>query len=82
MYIIDITSIVKSTLSSLSGVDKITLGSDLYDMGMTSLMSVNLMVELESHFNFHFPHTALNASGFKSIEVINEVITPLLQNKL
>ncbi|WP_420918862.1 hypothetical protein [Vibrio coralliilyticus] len=47
---------------------------------MTSLMSVNLMVELEAHFNFHFPHTALNINTFQSIKSIDAVISEILSN--
>ena len=78
MYTNEVATIVKKTLVNLPASEKLSYADNLYDLGMTSLMSVNLMVELEEHFNFHFPHTALNIETFQSIETINAAISVIL----
>ncbi|MCG7491070.1 phosphopantetheine-binding protein [Vibrio sp. Of14-4] len=80
MYINEVATIVKKTLVNLPASDKLSHEDNLYNLGMTSLMSVNLMVELEAHFNFHFPHTALNINTFQSIKSIDAVISEILSN--
>lgn len=41
--------------------------SDLYDAGLTSFASVQLMLALEDHFGVEFPERMLNRRTFSSI---------------
>jgi acyl carrier protein len=44
--------------------------SDLYEAGLTSHASVNLMLALEDHFNVEFPERMLRRGAFASIDAI------------
>jgi acyl carrier protein len=44
--------------------------ADLFDAGMTSHASVNVMLALEEVFDFEFPETMLKKSTFESIAAI------------
>lgn len=60
-------------------VDAATLepNSDLYQAGMTSHASVNLMLALEDHFDVEFPDSMLTRSVFESIANIEAALTEL-----
>ncbi len=60
-------------------VDAETLepSSDLYQAGMTSHASVNLMLALEDHFDVEFPDAMLTRSVFESIANIEAALTEL-----
>jgi acyl carrier protein len=44
--------------------------ADLFDAGMTSHASVNVMLALEELFDFEFPESMLKRSTFESISAI------------
>jgi acyl carrier protein len=44
--------------------------ADLFDAGMTSHASVNVMLALEEVFDFEFPESMLKKSTFESIAAI------------
>ena len=44
--------------------------ADLFDAGMTSHASVNVMLALEEAFDFEFPESMLKKSTFESIAAI------------
>jgi acyl carrier protein len=50
---------------------------DLYQAGMSSHASVNVMLALESEFDLEFPDQMLNRSVFDSIETIASAISQL-----
>ena len=52
--------------------------ADLYDSGMTSHASVNLMLALENEFDVEFPDELLTRSVFSSIGSIKTAIVGLL----
>jgi len=58
-------------------VDSISPGSDLYQAGMTSHASVNVMLALEDHFDVEFPDRMLTRSVFESIASIEGAVTEL-----
>lgn len=62
-------------------VDPSTLsdGADLYDAGMTSHASVNVMLALEEGFDVEFPDRMLTRSVFASIDSICAAIAQLEQ---
>ena len=51
--------------------------ADLYEAGMTSHASVNVMLALEGEFEIEFPDNMLKRSVFESIAAINAAITEL-----
>ena len=55
----------------------LTANSDLYDAGMTSHASVNVMLALEDHFDIEFPDRMLKRSVFESIGAIEAALVEL-----
>lgn len=55
--------------------------TDLYQAGMTSHASVNVMLALEGEFDVEFPDAMLKRSSFESIAAIGTVITELVTAK-
>jgi acyl carrier protein len=51
--------------------------ADLYEAGMSSLASVNVMLALEGEFNIEFPDQMLNRSVFSSIAAITAAVRQL-----
>jgi acyl carrier protein len=60
-------------------VDVETLADDasLYEAGMTSHASVNVMLALEGELDVEFPDHMLNRSVFNSIEAMREALIEL-----
>jgi acyl carrier protein len=51
--------------------------ADLYQAGMTSHASVNLMLALEAAFDIEFPDSMLKRSVFQSVASIREALQEL-----
>lgn len=62
-------------------VDIATIGddTDLFQAGMTSHASVNLMLGLESEFDVEFPDAMLKRSVFQSVSAIESALATLLE---
>ena len=58
-------------------VDKLDPESDLYEAGLTSHASVNVMLALEGEFEIEFPDHMLKRSVFESIAAISEAVGEL-----
>jgi acyl carrier protein len=60
-------------------VDVGTLGdeADLYEAGMTSHASVNVMLALEGKFDVEFPDRMLKRSVFESVQAMRAAIEEL-----
>lgn len=58
-------------------VDKLPDDGDLYEAGMTSHASVNVMLALEGQFDIEFPDRMLKRSVFQSIASINAALEEL-----
>ncbi len=52
--------------------------TDLFEAGMTSHASVNLMLGLEEEFDIEFPESMLRKSTFSSVSTIETAIAELL----
>jgi acyl carrier protein len=52
-------------------------GADLYQLGLTSHASVNVMLALEDEFDIEFPDEALKKSTFASVDNIARVVGSL-----
>ena len=61
------------------GVDVATLAddADLYQAGMTSHASVNVMLALEDAFDIEFPDRMLTRTVFESVASIRAALTEL-----
>ena len=62
-------------------VGGIACDSDLYQVGMTSHASVNVMLALEGSFDVEFPDHMLKRSVFSSIATIGKALAELEQAK-
>ena len=72
-----IRSIVAQHARLQVGVDQLTDESDLYQAGLTSLSTVNLMLALEEHFDVEFLDRMLGRKTFGSIRSLGEAIAEL-----
>jgi len=59
-------------------VDFLADDSDLYDAGLTSLMTVNLLLALEDSFDVEFPDRMLSRRTFQSINALSDAISEIL----
>ena len=59
-------------------VGKLAAEADLYDAGMTSRASVNVMIALETEFDVEFPDAMLRRDVFASIAAMGRAIEELL----
>lgn len=57
--------------------DAVAVDADLYQAGMTSHASVNVMLALEAAFEIEFPDAMLKRSVFNSIAAIQEAVSEL-----
>jgi acyl carrier protein len=58
-------------------IDTLSPESDLYEAGMTSHASVNVMLALEGEFEIEFPDSMLKRSVFESIGAIGAAVSEL-----
>jgi acyl carrier protein len=61
-------------------IDTVAEETDLYQAGMSSHASVNVMLGLENHFDLEFPDRMLRRSVFESIASIRSAIEELRQD--
>ena len=54
--------------------------ADLYELGMTSLASVNVMLALEDVFGVEFPEEVVKKSTFASVRNIERVVEGLVKS--
>ena len=72
-----IRQILKDHAHLESAVDSLSTHADLYEAGMTSHASVNVMLALEGEFEIEFPDHMLKRSMFDSIASIRTAIEEL-----
>ena len=58
-------------------VSSLTTTDDLYDAGMTSHASVNVMLALEDEFDVEFPDELLRRGTFATIDSIDAAVASL-----
>jgi acyl carrier protein len=51
--------------------------SDLYEAGLTSLITVNLLLAIEDHFDVEFPDELLSRRTFQSIGALAAAVESL-----
>ena len=52
--------------------------SDLYDAGLTSLTTVNVMLAIEDHFDIEFDDSMLSRATFQTVETLVEAVEVML----
>jgi acyl carrier protein len=77
MYAQQIRPIVAAHGRLLVDVGTLADDADLYEAGLTSLSTVNLMLALEEHFEVEFLDRMLGRKTFQSIRSLSEAITEL-----
>lgn len=58
-------------------IDTLADSADLYQAGMTSHASVNLMLALENSFDIEFPDHMLKRSVFESVDSIRDALNEI-----
>lgn len=75
------TEAIKNVLAKHGrlSVDVSTLDTkaDLYESGLSSLTTVNLMLALEDQFEIEFPEKLLSRKTFQSIESLDQAISEI-----
>jgi len=77
MYAQQIRPILAEHARLRTPADQLTDDSDLYEAGLTSLSTVNLMLALEEHFDVEFSDRMLGRKTFSSIRSLADAITEL-----
>ena len=72
-----IRTILKEHGRLTKDADALADDADLYQAGMTSHASVNVMLALEGEFDVEFPDTMLKRSVFESVAAIRSAIDEL-----
>jgi acyl carrier protein len=73
----EIRAVIKQHGKLSVDVDSLADEADLYEAGMTSHASVNVMLGLEDAFDIEFPDSMLKRSAFESIAAIRDALTEL-----
>ena len=60
-------------------ISTLDVNDDLYEAGLTSLTTVNLMLAIEDHFDVEFEDSMLSRATFSSISALSEAVTELLE---
>ena len=77
MYEKEIRALLAAHARLLVPADSLSGDSDLYQAGLTSLTTVNLMLALEEHFDVEFPDRMLGRKIFGSISALAQAIGEL-----
>jgi acyl carrier protein len=72
-----VRDIVKEHGRLTADIDTLADGDSLYEAGMTSHASVNVMLALEDAFDIEFPDEMLKRSVFESVASISEALARL-----
>ena len=70
--------ILYSHLKQIGDGDSLTMGSNLYILGLDSMAAVNLLLELEEIFGVIFPDTFLTESTFETPMALKSAIVSLI----
>src|SRR6188768_3289515 len=77
MYLTQIRAIVAAHGRLLVDPTALEADADLYQAGLTSLSTVNLMLALEEHFDCEFTDKMLGRKTFGSLRALTEAIEEL-----
>lgn len=75
------TQIIREVISQYGrlsvDLERIEDGANLYNAGLTSLATVNIMLALENRFDVEFPDNLLSRKTFESIASLSDAIGEL-----
>lgn len=78
----DLTQLIRTVLADhgrlAADVETLTDSSSLYEAGLTSHASVNVMLALEDEFDVEFPERFLKRTTFESIENLRAALSDLV----
>lgn len=77
MYQDQIREILTTHGRLATDVSELGNASDLYDAGLTSLVTVNLLLAIEDHFDVEFPDDLLSRRTFQSIDALANAVESL-----
>lgn len=78
MYQDQIRDILRTHGRLAADVSELSNDGDLYDAGLTSLITVNLLLAIEDHFDVEFPDELLSRRTFQSIDAMAEAVEDLV----
>lgn len=73
----DIRDVLQEVGRLSKPIDQIKANDDLYDAGLTSLATVNVMVGLEDKFDVEFSDDLLARDTFQSIATMMRIISKI-----
>ncbi|CAG2348616.1 MULTISPECIES: acyl carrier protein [Burkholderia] len=73
----EIRTILKHVAHLEAAIDSIRDGDDLYEAGLSSLDTIQLMLAIEKQFNIEIPDEMLNRNLFRSIDALADTIATL-----
>jgi acyl carrier protein len=79
MYNDQIREILSKHARLAADVAGLANDSNLYDAGLTSLITVNLLLAIEDHFDVEFPDELLSRRTFQSIDSLVEAVQDLAE---
>jgi D-alanine--poly(phosphoribitol) ligase subunit 2 len=77
----DIRDILATNEAFAGKADTLSEDDSLFDRGLDSFGSVQLMLALEERFNVEFPDSLLNRKSFATIRAIREAVSTLIQRE-
>ncbi|HET9652562.1 MAG TPA: acyl carrier protein, partial [Usitatibacter sp.] len=81
MYTEQIRGLLAQHARLLVDTSQLDEDTDLYQAGLTSLSTVNLMLAIEEHFDVEFLDRMLGRKTFGSIRALNEAIAELTADR-
>ena len=76
-----IQAIIREHSGLSAAADALGENEDLYDAGMTSHATVNVMLALENEFDVEFPDRMLRRQVFGSVASMRQALEELLKEK-
>jgi D-alanine--poly(phosphoribitol) ligase subunit 2 len=77
----DIRDILGSNEAFAGRADQLSEDDSLFDRGLDSFGSVQLMLALEERFDVEFPDTLLNRKSFSTIRSIRDAVAALINRE-
>lgn len=78
----ELRQIIKDNARFEVSVDSLRDSDDLYEAGLSSLNTIQLMLAIERHYNIEIPDQMLNRQLFQSIDSLAEAVSQLLQRSV
>lgn len=73
----ELRTIIKDVAHLEVPIDTVADGDDLYEAGLSSLNTIQLLLAIEHHFNIEVPDDMLSRQLFQSIDSLAGAVTQL-----